>query len=97
MVDLTGRYPGSTVGISHEKFYKSQRAILSLPQLYRICTELPEHTVLCRFLPFTFCFYSCAALPLQKGHLGERSAVAGPQMVPHPVFRQITEPPTKGA
>ena len=34
---------------------RSQGAILSLPQLYRICTELPEHTVLYRFPPFT-CF-----------------------------------------
>jgi hypothetical protein len=26
-----------------DEFLRSQRAILSLPQLYRICTELPEH------------------------------------------------------
>src|SRR5260370_37653359 len=30
---------------------RSQRAILSLPQLYRICTELPEPTVLRCFPP----------------------------------------------
>src|SRR5260370_16113008 len=35
-----------------DEFLRSQRAILSLPQLYRICTELPGHTVLCRFPPF---------------------------------------------
>jgi hypothetical protein len=35
--------------------HRSQRATLSFPQLYRICTELPEHTVLYRFPPFT-CF-----------------------------------------
>ena len=31
------------------------------PGAHRICTELPEHTVLCRFPPFTsyFLFYSC--------------------------------------
>ena len=39
----------------HLVSHRSQRATLSLPQLYRICTELPEHTVLYRFPPFT-CF-----------------------------------------
>jgi hypothetical protein len=83
-----------------DEFLRSQRAILSLPQLYRICTELPEHTVLRCFPPLLPVLFLCAALPLEKSHLREkkqRSAVAGPPMVPHPVFRQMTEPPTKGA
>jgi hypothetical protein len=41
--------------VLHLVSHRSQRATLSLPQLYRTCTELPEHTVLCRFPPFT-CF-----------------------------------------
>jgi hypothetical protein len=52
-----------------DEFLRSQRAILSLPQLYGICTELPEHKVLCRFPPFTsyFLFYSfCAGVPETK-------------------------------
>jgi hypothetical protein len=52
------------IQVLHPVSLRNQKAILSLPQLYRICAELPEHTVLCRFLPFTFYFYSfCAAVP----------------------------------
>src|SRR6266481_7631542 len=29
-----------------DEFLRSQWATLSVPQLYRICTELPDHTVL---------------------------------------------------
>ena len=38
----------------HPVSLRNQKAILSLPQLYRICTELPEHTVLSYFPLFIF-------------------------------------------
>jgi hypothetical protein len=47
------------IQVLHLVSIRSQEAILSLPQLYRICTELPEHTVLCRFhllFPVLFLF-----------------------------------------
>src|SRR5215469_15693747 len=39
------------IQVLHLVSLRNQKATLSLPQLYRSCTELPEHTVLCRFPP----------------------------------------------
>jgi len=65
--------------VLHLVSHRSQRATLSLPQLYRICTELPEHTVLYRFPPFTCfipfvppfrCFFHVASNSGETTHLG---------------------------
>ena len=42
------------IQVLHPVSLRNQKAILSLPQLYRICTELPEHTVLSYFPRFIF-------------------------------------------
>jgi hypothetical protein len=42
------------IQVLHPVSLRSQKAILSLPQLYRICTELPEHAVLSYFPLFIF-------------------------------------------
>jgi hypothetical protein len=42
------------IQVLHPVSLRNQKAILSLPQLYRICTELPEHTVLSYFPLFIF-------------------------------------------
>ena len=42
------------IQVLHPVSLRNQKAILSLPQLYRICTELSDHTVLGYFPLFIF-------------------------------------------
>ena len=69
---------------------------------FRPCTEFVPNSqstqYLCCFPRFTSFFIPFVPpFRWRKVISGKRSAVARPAMVPHPVFRQITEPPTKGA
>ena len=73
---------------------RSQKAILSLPQLSRTCTELPERTVLCRFAHVRSAESRCEA-DRQGGTEVMRSGTAlineatGRQVVEHSIKSSI--------